>query len=304
MYCCGVLFCMRPLLSCGIRVSIVRMSSPPEELPTEGLKEAFALFSETSARLSDAYLELQSQVARLSVELAAANGELARRERLSALGEVAAKLAHQLRTPLAAALLYVGHLTRPDLAEADRVRFAEKVLSRLRYLERLIQDMLLFVKGQQEQPTAFSIKAMVEEIEQVMEPQMSIQGVQFRVAALAEDVELWADRQAIVGALLNLLENALQMSPPGTEVHFDVAAGGSPIVAFRVQDQGPGIDADTQARLFEPFFTTRSEGSGLGLAIVKQTADAHGGWVEIESEPGQGSAFTFYLPLHKEAEPT
>ncbi len=270
-------------------------------MPAEDLKEAFALFSETSARLSDAYLELQSQVARLSVELAAANGELARRERLSALGEVAANLAHQLRTPLAAALLYAGHLARPDLAEADRVRFAEKVLSRLRYLERLIQDMLRFVKGQQERPSAFSLRAMVEEIEQVMEPQMAIQGVRFRVAAPAEDVELWADRQAIMGALLNLLENALQMSPPGSEVGFEVAAGGSPFAAFRVQDQGPGIGADAQARLFEPFFTTRAEGNGLGLAIVKQTADAHGGWVEIDSAPGRGSAFTFYLPLHGEA---
>jgi signal transduction histidine kinase len=77
------------------------------------LREAFQLFSETSERLTEAYEELQGQVARLSAELAAANGELARRERLSILGEVAAKLAHQLRTPLATALLYVGHLARP-----------------------------------------------------------------------------------------------------------------------------------------------------------------------------------------------
>lgn len=278
------------------------MTIPPEEPQNDELKEAFVLFSETSARLSEAYLELQSQVARLSAELAAANGELARRERLSALGEVAAKLAHQLRTPLAAAVLYVGHLTRPDLQEADRVRFAEKVLSRLRYLERLIQDMLRFVKGRQERPTVFPIRALMEEIAQVMEPQMSIQGVRFHVAQPQEEAMLHADRQAILGALLNLLENALQVSPPDSEVWFSVAGGGSPFVAFTVRDQGPGVAAETLSRMFEPFFTTRTEGSGLGLAIVKQTAEAHGGWVEVESRPGEGSAFTFYLPLGKEAE--
>ena len=275
------------------------MSVPVEEVPPDELREAFALFSETSAKLSEAYQELQNQVAHLSAELATANGELARRERLSALGEMAAQLAHQLRTPLAAALLYVGHLARPGLAEADRLRFAEKALSRLRYLERLVQDMLSFVRGQQGAPGAVAVQGLLDELEQVMEPQATLQGVALQLASEPEPLVVWADRPAILGALINLMENALQASPPGSVIRLSVSSHGSPFVAFRVEDQGTGIAEDIKTRLFEPFFTTRGEGSGLGLAIVKQTAEAHGGWVEVESEPGKGSLFTLFLPLQK-----
>lgn len=266
--------------------------------PNDGdLKEAFELFSQTSAKLAEAYEELQAQAASLSAELAAANGELARRERLSLLGEVAAKLAHQLRTPLAAALLYAGHLSRPGLAEGDRLRFAEKMSGRLRYLERLIQDMLLFVKGQQGALSLASVREIVEELIHVIEPQAQLLGVALHVEVQGEELEIEVHRQAVQGALINLLENAVQASPPGGEVHFRASAGG-PFVAFQVADQGPGISAEARARLFEPFFTTRSEGSGLGLAIVKQTAEDHAGWVDVDSTPGAGSVFTLYLSRH------
>jgi two-component system sensor histidine kinase FlrB len=271
------------------------MDSEPQPLNDQQLREAFQLFTETSERLSGAYAELQSQVARLSAELAAANGELARRERLSVLGEVAAKLAHQLRTPLATALLYVGHLARPNLAEADRVRFADKTLGRLRYLERLIQDMLAFVKGQQGQRTVFGVHALADDVWQAIEPQAALLELTLDLVKQGGDARIEADRQAVQGALINLLENAIQASDPGGRVTFTIATGG-PFVGFRVADQGRGIEEAEVERLFEPFYTTRSEGSGLGLAIVKQTADAHGGWVDVNSEPGTGSEFVLFLP--------
>lgn len=266
--------------------------------PTSGdngeLREAFELFSQTSAKLAEAYAELQGQVGRLSAELAAANGELARRERLSLLGEVAAKLAHQLRTPLAAALLYAGHLARPELPESDRTRLTGKMVGRMRNLERLIQDMLLFVKGQQAELSVFSLREMLEDLTHVIEPQAQLLDVKLQVDGPAEDIQIEAHQQAVQGALINLLENAIQASPAGGRVVFKASAGG-PFVVFRVEDEGPGITAEARARLFEPFFTTRSEGSGLGLAIVKQTAEDHGGWVDVESAPESGSVFTLYL---------
>lgn len=277
------------------------MATDPPPLNDQQLREAFRLFSETSERLSGAYAELQGQVARLSAELAVANGELARRERLSILGEVAAKLAHQLRTPLAAALLYVGHLARPGLAEADRVRFADKTLGRLRYLERLIQDMLAFVKGQQGQRIQFGVHALVDEVWQVIEPQATLLEVTLELVRQGGDERLEADRPAVLGSLINLLENAVQASEPGGKVTFTVISGGA-FVAFRVADQGQGIAEADRERLFEPFYTTRSEGSGLGLAIVKQTADAHGGWLEVNSEPGKGSQFGLFLPVAGKSE--
>ncbi|MBK6743433.1 MAG: HAMP domain-containing histidine kinase [Hydrogenophilales bacterium] len=274
------------------------MTLPPSD--PDNLREAFELFSQTSELLADTYAELQGQVARLSAELADANGELARRERLSVLGEVAAKLAHQLRTPLAAALLYVGHLARPGLQEEDRLRFAEKGLGRLRYLERLIQDMLAFVKGRQGHPTVFPIATLVDELLQVMEPQAALKSIRLTRALPDEPLSLKADRQAVLGTLINLLENAVLASGPGAEVSLEIGQGGA-FVHFKVRDHGPGIPPELRDRLFEPFFTTRQEGSGLGLAIVKQTAEAHGGWIELHSSADLGSTFTLYLPRYQEA---
>ncbi|MEW5789331.1 MAG: HAMP domain-containing sensor histidine kinase [Pseudomonadota bacterium] len=277
------------------------MSVPPA-LPSKSaeddeLRQAFALFSETSEKLAGTYLELQAQVARLTSELADANGELARRERLSALGEMAAQVAHQLRTPLAAALLYTGHLARPQLADADRIRFAEKTLSRLRYLERLIQDMLLFVKGARLSEATFPLAPLMEELLQTLEPHAQARQVALNLEHPAEAMALWGDRQAIAGALINLLENAIQASPAGGRVSLTVGGLGSPFAAFRVEDSGPGIAETARERLFEPFFTTRGEGSGLGLAIVRQVAEAHGGWVEAAPREEGGSRFTLYLPF-------
>jgi two-component system sensor histidine kinase FlrB len=273
------------------------MTSPPSD--PEELREAFELFSQTSTKLAEAYAELQGQVARLSAELADANGELARRERLSALGEVAAKLAHQLRTPLAAALLYVGHLAGPTLREEDRARFAEKALGRMRYLERLIQDMLAFVKGQQGQPVLVPVDALLDEVIQAVEPQATLRSVRLARPTQNAELRLLADRQAVLGALINLLENAVLATPTGTEARIDVGSGGA-FIHFRISDQGPGIPPEARARLFEPFYTTRQEGSGLGLAIVKQAADAHGGWVDVDTGAEGGSIFTLYLPRAQE----
>jgi two-component system sensor histidine kinase FlrB len=261
------------------------------------LRQAFALFSETSEKLAGTYLELQAQVARLTSELAAANGELARRERLSALGEMAAQVAHQLRTPLATAVLYTGHLARPQVSEVDRIRFADKTLSRLRYLERLIQDMLLFVKGARLSSEVFPVGPLLEELLQTLDPQAAAKGVILKVGAVETDRYLTGDRQAISGALINLVENALQASPAAGVVSLVLGGQGSPFASFLVEDAGAGIPEAAQQRLFEPFFTTRGEGSGLGLAIVRQVAEAHGGWVEWAPREQGGSCFVLYLPF-------
>lgn len=221
--------------------------------------------------------------------------QLDRHQRLSAMGEMAAGLAHQLRTPLATALLYTANLTKSNLPDADRVRFAEKSLARLRHLERLIQDMLLFVKGESVAQEKVPIALLMMELQQIMEPQMNLSGLNFKVNDQSGDASILGSRKALTGALLNLLENAMQASTRGGLVEL-ASEIGEDVVILKVSDAGRGLDDQTRERVFEPFFTTRTEGTGLGLAIVRGVVHTHGGDVQVNSSLGVGSEFIIRLP--------
>jgi two-component system sensor histidine kinase FlrB len=222
--------------------------------------------------------------------------ELQRHQRLSAMGEMAAGLAHQLRTPLATALLYASHLKKLDLPENERVRFADKVLARLRHLEHLIQDMLSFVKGEGAGQDVVRMSSVLVDLQQVMEPQMIERRLSFSIKDDSRDAAVLGSRKALTGALLNLLENAMQACQDGGRVSLKSEVGGDGQVSIAVVDNGKGIEAATQERLFEPFYTTRTDGTGLGLAIVRGVAEAHRGTIQVKSAPGRGSEFILRLP--------
>jgi len=233
-------------------------------------------------------------------EAARLQRELEQHKKLSAMGEMAAGLAHQLRTPLATALLYSANLAKDGLKDADRLRFSERIRERLHYLERMIQEMLMFVRGEAVGEEVFALDAVVQELTQIMEPQMAAQGVRFVSGGALSGLRVRGGRKALSGALLNLVENALQACERGGTVQLE-AEGRSGQITLRVRDDGCGIAPEVQERLFEPFFTTRQEGTGLGLAIVRSVIEAHGGDVRVESAPGAGSTFTVHLPAHAES---
>ncbi|MDA0191253.1 MAG: ATP-binding protein [Proteobacteria bacterium] len=221
--------------------------------------------------------------------------DLERNQRLAAMGEMAASLAHQLRTPLATALLYSANLAQPALSDAARARFAEKATAQLQRLERLIQDVLLFARGESIGREAVSVEQLLGEAAHTLEPLCAEKGVAFSVGADVAGTIIMGSRKALCGALVNLLENALQACDTGGAV--TLAAGlDAGRVRIGVRDTGPGIPLEAQARIFEPFFTTRGQGTGLGLAIALGVARAHGGTIEVSSRPGEGSEFVLLLP--------
>lgn len=222
--------------------------------------------------------------------------ELERSQRLAAMGEMAASLAHQLRTPLAAALLYTSNLGQAGVAEEARARFSEKASGQLRRLERLIQDVLLFARGESIGRDVIDAGDLLAEAAQTVEPLMREHGLDFAVSDDCQGAVIVGSRKALFGALVNLLENAMQATPGGGKICLSGNRRGD-LLAIGVRDNGPGIPAETQSRIFEPFFTTKGQGTGLGLAIALGVARAHGGAIELVSEPGDGAEFVMTLPI-------
>lgn len=220
---------------------------------------------------------------------------LERNHRLAAMGEMAASLAHQLRTPLSTALLYSANLASPNLDEAARARFASRATEQLRRLERLIQDVLLFARGEQIGREVIAIGEWLGEAVQTVEPLFRNSGVTLSVKGETGDFVMVGARKALAGALINLLENALQLSEPGGSVELSVETGEGRAM-FSVRDFGPGIARESLDRIFEPFYTTRGQGTGLGLAIALGVAHAHGGTIDVESVPGEGATFRLSIP--------
>ena len=218
-----------------------------------------------------------------------------RHQRLAAMGEMAAQLAHQLRTPLAAALLYAGNLENPELPAATRISVAQKTVARLKHLEHLIQDMLMFARGEVLGRETFAVAELLSELTQTFEPLAKSRGIRFLVTDRSEGAILTGHRKSLVGALTNLLENAMQAVESGGRIDIDARRDGSQII-LSVRDNGRGMNAETAARLFDPFYTTRAEGTGLGLSIARGVARAHGGGIEVVSSPGAGAEFILTLP--------
>lgn len=222
--------------------------------------------------------------------------ELERNQRLAAMGEMAASLAHQLRTPLAAALLYTSNLGQAGVADEMRARFADKATGQLRRLERLIQDVLLFARGESMGRDVIVAGDLLAEAAQTVEPLMREHGLEFELVDACAGAVLVGSRKALFGALVSLLENAMQATAAGGKICLSGNRRGD-LLAIGVRDSGQGIPLESQARIFEPFFTTKGQGTGLGLAIAQGVARAHGGTIELVSEPGAGAEFVLTLPV-------
>ncbi|QPK65402.1 PAS domain-containing protein [Methylomonas sp. LL1] len=223
-------------------------------------------------------------------ELHALQDTLAQQKHLSAMGEMVAGLAHQIRTPLATAILYASQLTQPKLPQEKRQQFAEKILERLHYLERQVNDMLIFAKQGRLAKQGFALSRMLERIGERMD---EFPGV-FLLDNQLSEARLFGNEDALGGALLNLLNNAVEA---GANVISLIAAQTGRNIEIRIRDNGSGIDNAGQKLLFEPFYTTKTHGTGLGLAVVDSVVKAHGGSVSCQSELEQGSVFTVSLPL-------
>jgi two-component system sensor histidine kinase FlrB len=226
--------------------------------------------------------------------------ELSRHERLSALGKMMSALAHQIRTPLSAAMLYAGHLCDGKLDAEKQQQFSEKVLSRLHNIERQIQDMLFYVKGELPLNDMISVNELEQALNESMEAVLITSQSTCDWDNQAGEYYIQCNRDALIGALLNLVNNAIQAVEHHAQLSIAFKLKKSEKNAqliIQILDKGPGMSADVLAKAGDLFVTTKAQGTGLGLSVVQAVVRAHSGDFLLESQAGQGTSASLVLPL-------
>jgi two-component system, sensor histidine kinase FlrB len=224
--------------------------------------------------------------------------QFARQQRLSAIGEMVAGLAHQIRTPLATAMLYAGQLQTGIHAPARVDTLGAKIQAALQHLDGLVNDMLVFARGEISEKAPISINGLVEALPDLVEAQLSATNCRMEVVTACPEVQIYGNRDALLGALQNIISNAIEACGPSGRIQMTVSNLDDNAVELRIDDNGSGIPEQIHERIFEPFFTTRSQGTGLGLAIVRSVVHAHGGDMRVSSQVGIGSTFTIRFPRY------
>jgi two-component system sensor histidine kinase FlrB len=219
---------------------------------------------------------------------------LNRRERLTAMGEMSAQLAHQMRTPLSTALLYTSHLATDQLDPEKRKQFTAKLRSRLQHMERQIQDILMFARGGEAGDCVVSLSDLLSQFsgaaEQVLAESASQLVLRDRSRGRARMI---GRKDALLGLFNNLLENAIQHRASRIAVTLRIDKE----IEIEFEDNGAGVPEALRKRVFDPFFTTRSGGTGLGLAVVQNLVFSHGGEIHLEQAEAGGARFHIRFPL-------
>lgn len=234
-------------------------------------------------------------------ETRALQDELNRHRRLASMGEMAAALAHQVRTPLASAILYLSNVRLGRGDEALRQKCVEQALSRLQHLEGLVADMLLFARGGAFDAAELSVADLLREVVQGDD-----QSDAFKVEIIDATgaARMRGNRDALASALRNLIDNARQACSGEGQMLIEAIMDGEDSLTMRFSDSGPGIPENLRETIFEPFFTTRMGGSGLGLAVTQAVVRAHGGEIQLDPAAKQGSTFVVVLPARSHAPQT
>ena len=237
--------------------------------------------------------------------------KLNRQQRLSSLGEMIASLAHQIRTPLSSALLYISTLNHPKNDEKERICFADKANERLRHLERMVNDMLIFARGDVSESEYINANEIMIQLKNITGQNDSLEQsrmkhIRFDIDSNLQKVIIQANRDILLSTFQNIIDNAIEAcsytessdAESREQVMIEIKAFLNTENQFEIniKDNGCGMSAAVKNKVLEPFFTTRSSGTGLGLAVVSTTVNRYAGEINIDSKEGVGSDFNIRFP--------
>ncbi|MCI0748255.1 MAG: ATP-binding protein [Verrucomicrobia subdivision 3 bacterium] len=242
-------------------------------------------------------------VSPLRTRLSETQGAIQQQERLASLGTLATGVAHEIRNPLTAIKFRLFSL-RKSLSAAAQVdnEDIEVINKEINRLERLVKDFLQFARPTEPQRIEVPAQRVMQDVQGLLGPQTERNNIQLRIEE-ADGIWLKADRQQIEQVLINLVQNAAESIGRDGSITLRARHGiskinrrSAPVVILEVSDTGKGIPGDTEARIFDPFFSTKEAGTGLGLSIAARIVEMHGGYIQYQSDRDRGTTFSIVLP--------
>jgi two-component system, sensor histidine kinase FlrB len=222
--------------------------------------------------------------------------QLSRHERLTALGKMVSTLAHQVRTPLSAAMLYGSHLLNTDLSICQQQQFTQKLMNRLHEMERQVRNMLIFVKSDILLNDRITVANLQQQLAETMEMLLQQHNIRCIWHIDNDDTFFQCNKDALIGALLNLVNNSVQAMDDGGDLIITITVKESTLLQIFIQDTGVGISEEIKNHIHELFYTSKPQGTGIGLSVVNSVAKSHGGKFVLTSNPDNGMTALVELP--------
>jgi len=227
--------------------------------------------------------------------------KLNQQQRLSSLGEMIAGLAHQIRTPLSSALLYITTINHPFNDKKERIEFADKAKERLLHLERMVSEMLLFAKGDVVKSEYINSYEFMNQLKKSFESEDRVNDKTMAVNKNLRNVIIQANFDVVMSAIQNMIDNAIDacmdnVNDESSRVDVEAMLNKNNQFEIKITDNGCGMSQEIKEKILQPFFTTKSTGTGLGLAVVNATINRYSGVMQVQSKEGVGSCFTVTFP--------
>ncbi len=229
-------------------------------------------------------------------EVVALEEQLRRTERLSAIGRIAAHMAHEIKNPLASISVGIEYIYSSLQDDDPKKKHLGVILKEISRLDRLIKNLLSFARRPPLKRKRVNIKEMIEEIVIFYSQEFREKKVDFYLSLPEYELIAYIDEDQMKEVLENLIRNGLEAMPEGGKLTLQAGEKTGGIIFISIEDTGVGIEPSELAHIFEPFYTTKKGGSGLGLAIVHRIIEDHGAKIYVESEKGKGTKFLIELP--------
>lgn len=267
----------------------------------ELLNDAFNIFKDASRKLEGQYAKLENRIEELNEELAEKNRAMERNRRLAAMGEMAAKIAHEIRNPLGSMSLIASILERELETDGAKKRLAERITKGVKTLDNILTNMLLFANSPGSRLQNTNLTEVIED-SLLLARGHDKDGVNV-IIEFEGNTLIMGDEAQLRQMFINLFLNAFDaIGEDGTLSVRTRANGSSNSVEVEVKDTGSGIDQEHIDRIFDPFFSTKDRGTGLGLSIVSNVINSHKGYIDVTSIRNAGTTFLIGLPIQAEKE--